>query len=214
MTVVELAAGYAGIGVILALVAVGRGRAGATDAALLIGLWPLYAPLLAGGDRAALDPREQALIDGLRRAAATPLAGALPDEAGARALFRRVREGRARLADLDLVLARPDLGPRAAAERLVALERDGAHPAAVATARRRVETVARLRDLRARMAGDLDQVDEVVTQLLAQLELARFAGAADDAAAELAADLSARIDSLDEVLRAWNEPAGSRVTPP
>mgnify|MGYP000907641797 CR=1 FL=1 len=199
MNVVDVAVVYAGVGAMIALVALARRRANAVDALLLLGLWPLYAPVLAGG-AAASDPREQALVEALRRAEGTPLAVALPDEAGARALTRRVRDGRARLAELDGVLARPDLREDAALARVAALERGGAHPGAIATAQRRVHTIRRLRALRERFAGELEQVDEVVTQLTAQLELVRFAGTADDTAAELAADLCARVESLDELL--------------
>ncbi|MBZ0233799.1 MAG: hypothetical protein K8M05_15835, partial [Deltaproteobacteria bacterium] len=49
MTVVDLAIGYAGVGAVIALVAIARGRASAVDALLLLALWPLYAPVVAGG---------------------------------------------------------------------------------------------------------------------------------------------------------------------
>lgn len=218
MTVVDLTVGYAVVGAALALLALAAGRATTVDAVLLLGLWPLYGPVLAGGSgRAAppVDAREEALVLALRQATGTPLAAALPDEARARALARRMRDGRDRLADLDRVLARPDLDEAAARARAAALETGGAHPGAVATAQRRVHTIRRLRDLRARFATDLEQVDEVVTQLTVQLELVRFADAADATAAELAADLCARIDGLDEVAHAFGNSAGAaRVAGP
>ncbi len=210
MTVVDLAVAYAGVGAVLALVAIVRWKASTVDALAVLAVWPLYAPVIAAGSGDD-DPREQALLDALRRASGTPLAGALPDEAGARALVRRVRDGRARLAELDAVLARADLDEAAALARVAALERGGAHPGAVATAQRRVQTIRRLRGLRDRFAGEIEQVDEVVTQLTAQLELVRFAGTADDTAAELAADLAARVESLEELL--GNDLAGTRVPP-
>lgn len=202
MTVVDLAVAYAGIGAMIALVAIGKRKAGSVDALLLLGLWPLYAPVLAAGAASEpTDPREKALVEALRRASGTPLAAALPDEAGARALVRRMHDGRARLAELDRVLTRPDLAEATAVARVAALEQSGAHPSAIATAQRRVHTIRRLRALREQFAGEIEQVDEVVTQLTAQLELVRFAGTADDtAAAELAADLCARVESLDELL--------------
>lgn len=210
MTVVDLAVAYAGVGAVLALVAIVRWKATAVDALAVLAVWPLYAPVIAAGSDDD-DPRAQALVDALRRAAGTPLAGALPDEAGARALVRRVRDGRARLAELDAVLARADLDEAAALARVAALERGGAHPGAIATAQRRVQTIRRMRALRDRFAGEIEQVDEVVTQLTAQLELVRFAGTADDTAAELAADLAARVESLDELF--GNDLSGARVPP-
>jgi hypothetical protein len=193
VTVVDLLVAYAGVGALIALVAIARKRATTIDALCLLALWPLYAPVLVAGGGESADPREQALVDALRRAAGMPLAGALPDEAGARALVRRLRDGRVRLAELDRVLARADFDETNAPER-------------------RVHTIRRLRALRDRFAAELAQVDEVVTQLTAQLELVRFAGTADDTAAELAADLCARVDGLDELL--GNELAGSRVSVP
>ena len=212
MTVVDLAVAYAGIGAVLALVAIARKRASTLDALLLLGLWPLYAPVLAGGGGTETDPRERALVDALRRAAGTPLATALPDEAGARALARRVRDGRARLLELDRVLARPDLDESAALARVEALGRASAHPGAVATAQRRVHTIRRLRAVRDRFAGELEQVDEVVTQLTAQIELVRFAGTADETTAELVSDLCLRVEGLDEIL--GNDLAAERVPSP
>jgi hypothetical protein len=205
VTVVELALAYAAVGAVLALVAAATRRASALDALLLVGLWPLYGPVLVGGVAArpgtptgAPDEREEALVVALRKAAGTPLAGTLPDEAHARALAARMRDGRARLAELDRVLARPDLDEAAARARARILETDGAHPGAVATALRRVHTIRRLRDLRRRFAADLEEVDEVVTQLTVQLELVSFAGGLDTAA-ELAADLCARVEALDDI---------------
>jgi hypothetical protein len=205
VTIVELAFAYAAVGAVIALVAAASRRATALDAVLLVGLWPLYGPVLAGGvARAApassgvTDEREEALVIALRKAAGTPLAATLPDEAHARALAARMRDGRARLAELDRVLARPDLDEAAARARAQALEADGAFPGAVATALRRVHTIRRLRELRRRFAADLEQVDEVVTQLTVQLELVSFAGGLDTAA-ELAADLCARVEALDDI---------------
>jgi hypothetical protein len=192
VNVVDVAVGYAGVGALMALVA--------------------NAPVLAGGGNdVPRDPRERALLEALRRANGTPLAGTLLDEEAARALVRRVRDGRVRLAELDRVLARPDLDEAAAVARVTTLERGGAHPGQIATAQRRVQTIRRMRSLRERFATEIEQVDEVVTQLTAQLELVRFAGTADDTAAELAADLCARVEALDDLR--GNDLAGDRVPP-
>jgi hypothetical protein len=205
VTVVDLAVAYAGIGAFIALVAIAKRKASSIDALLLLGIWPLYAPVLAAGGES--DPRERALVDALRRATGTP--AGLPDEERARALVRRVRDGRARLAELDRVLARADLNAAAAMERVKALEEGGAHPGAIATAQRRVQTIRRMQALRERFAGEIEQVDEVIMQLTAQLELVRFAGTADESAADLAADLCSRVEALDELF--GNELAQGRV---
>jgi hypothetical protein len=210
VTVVDLAVAYAGIGAVIALLAIARRRASPIDALLLLGLWPLYAPVLVAGEDN--DPRERALVDALRRAAGAPLVAGLLDEQRARALVRRVRDGRTRLAELDRVLARADLDEAAALARVKALEQRRGHAGAIATAQRRVLTIRKMRALRERFADEIEEVDEVVTQLTAQLELVRFAGTADQSAAELAADLGARVEALEELL--GNDPVDRRVVGP
>ncbi|MBL8622442.1 MAG: hypothetical protein JNK64_14100 [Myxococcales bacterium] len=212
MTVVGLALGYVGVGAFLALMALVARRAAPVDALLLLGLWPLYGPVLVGGGRVDAAPSERALLAALRGAGDVPVAGALLDADGARELARRLRVGRARLRDLEQVLARPALDLAIAQARVEALARGGARDGAVAAARRRVEAIGQLRALRDRCAADLEQVDEVIAQLTTQLEVARFAGAADATIAELASDLCARVDGLEA--RLGNGLADPRVASP
>jgi hypothetical protein len=208
VTVVGLALAYAGVGALVALVALAARRASALDAVLLLGLWPLYGPVLAGGaaGRAAPDgadaPDEPALMAVLRRADAMPrggaLVGGLAAPARAQALARRLRAGRARMRDLAVALAQPALALGAPARGdAPAWQRDA---------------ILHLRARRARGAAALAEIDQIVIQLATALEVARLAGPADDAIAELAAELAARIEQLDAL--AGNEPGGADVASP
>lgn len=191
--------GYAAIGIVLALGAVitlGARRPGATDLVLLVTLWPLAAPLLLCGR--THDPDASELVTALARASASPLASVLPDAETARVLQSRLREARARLADLDLVLARPDFDPAAAERRAVELLERGASGAA-ATAQLRVRTLGQLRALRERYRIELDEVRELIAQLVTQAELVRLQPSIAQASGELVRELVARVEGLGDL---------------
>ncbi len=188
MTVGALALAYVGVGALLALVAVVTRRASALDAALLLGLWPLYAPVLAGGEAgpaAATAPDEPALLAVLRRAAALPRVGALVGgiaaPARAWALGAQLQAGRARQRELEVALAQPALAP----------------PAGAAAPAWRRAAIHDLRARRDRGAAALAVIDRIVGELATAVEVARLAGPADDAIAELAAALAAHIAELE-----------------
>lgn len=197
-TIVYLALGVVGAGAVLAL---GRGLA---HAAVALVLWPLAVPF-ALVDDAPAGGREAAFVAALRRAAATPLGGVLPDEAAARALAARLGHAARRVAEIDAVLARPEMAEPAARARLAELERRGATGAAtagaIAAAASRLDNLCRLRRLRDRCAAELEEVGELIDQLTAQAELVRLAGAADPAGADLVRELVARVEGLDQLLR-------------
>ncbi|MBA3393632.1 MAG: hypothetical protein H0T89_13365, partial [Deltaproteobacteria bacterium] len=95
-----LALGYVGIGLAIAVgIAVTRGVPAVSDALLLVGLWPLWAPLVIA-QRAGDGDQERVLLGALARAKTSPLAQILPDAETARVLAGRVREATQRLADL------------------------------------------------------------------------------------------------------------------
>ena len=194
MTVIHFAALYAAIGAAIAFAA--RHRSSLLDAALLVGLWPMYGPLVA----LAADTRERELLAALRRAAATPLGAILPDQASARALARRLRDASARLRAIDGVLARPDFDLGAARAQVVELTARAATACAIGTAELRVQTIERVHTLRQRFAGDLDEVDQLIAQLVAQAELVRFAGV--EGSTDLVRELVARVEGLDQLMAA------------
>ncbi|MEO7731568.1 MAG: hypothetical protein ABIY55_11390 [Kofleriaceae bacterium] len=192
-----LGVAYIAIGALVALaVAAIKRRLTLGDALLIVGLWPLYAPLsfARDGDRG----REDELLAALARAQASPLASILPDAETARILGSRLREATARLAELDEVLARPDFDPRAVEQRAAELAARGA-TAAAATAGLRVQTLGQLRSLRERYHRELDEVGELIAQLVTQAELVRLQPAIAEASGELVRELVARVEGLGEL---------------
>ena len=197
MSLVSLGIGYLAVGAAIALVvAAVKRRLSAADAVLLVGLWPMYAPLAIA--RPDGDARETELLAALARAKASPLAGVLPDAESARILGARLREAGARLAELDEVLARPDFDPAAAERRAAELSARGA-TAAAATAELRVKTLGQLRALRERYRSELDEVGELIAQLVTQAELVRLQPAIAQSSGELVRELVARVEGLGDL---------------
>lgn len=206
MTIGALGLGYLAIGAAIAIAAaLARRMSSAADAILLVGMWPLWAPLAfarpAAAAGASEDPRERELIGALARAQDSPLAAVLPDEVNARVLAARLREAGLRLAELDAVLARPDFDPAAAEQRAAELAARGA-TAAAATAQLRVRTLGQLRALRERYRSELDEVHELIAQLVAQAELVRLQPSIAPASGELVRELVAQIERLDDLFAA------------
>jgi hypothetical protein len=198
MSLGSLGIGYIAIGAAIALViAAVKRRPSVGDALLIIGLWPLYAPL-SFAHRTGDHGRETELATALARAKASPLAGVLPDPESARVLCGRLREAGNRLADLDEVLTRPGFDPKAATRRAEELLARGA-TAAAATAQLRVRTLGQLRALRERYRSELDEVGELIAQLVTQAELVRLQPAIAHASSELVRELVARVEGLSEL---------------
>jgi hypothetical protein len=197
VSLVNLGLGYLAVGAALALaIAVARRRLSPADAVLVVGLWPMYAPLALA--RATEPRREAELLAALARAKASPLAGVLPDAESARILGGRLREAGARLGELDALLARPDFDPAAAERRAAELAARGA-TAAAATAQLRVRTLGQLRALRERYRSELDEVGELIAQLVTQAELVRLQPAIAHSSGELVRELVARVEGLGDL---------------
>jgi hypothetical protein len=197
MTLGNIGIGYVAVGAAIALVATAIGRCRSTgDALMLLGMWPLWAPLTLA--RADTDHREQELLGALARAQASPLASVLPDAESARVLATQLREASVRLVDLDAVLARPDFDPVAAEARATELTARGAM-AAAATTRLRVRTLGQLRTLRERYRRELDEVHELIAQLVTQAELVRLQPAIAHTSGELVRELVTRVEGLGDL---------------
>ena len=197
MSLVNLGIGYLAVGAALALaIAVARRRLSPADAVLVVGLWPMYAPLALA--RATEPRREAELLAALARAKASPLAGVLPDAESVRILGGRLREAGARLGELDALLARPDFDPATAERRVAELAARGA-TAAAATAQLRVRTLGQLRALRERYRSELDEVGELIAQLVTQAELVRLQPAIAHSSGELVRELVARVEGLGDL---------------
>jgi len=184
------------------------------DAVLLGLLWPLYGPflLMREGEAPVQEgpaATEVAFLAALRRARLTPLGAVLPDEATARALAQRLRVAAAKVAEIDALLAQPVFDEDDVRRRLDELGARGASEWAVTTTRMRLQNILRLRALRHRFAGELDEVGELLVQLTTQAEVLRLAGPAAGAqageggpgdVADLVQELVSRVEGLDEML--------------
>lgn len=206
--------GYVAIGIAIAIaVGIVRGVPSVGDALLLVGMWPLWAPLAF--TRADVDEREQELLSALARARTSPLGSMLPDADTARVLAERLREASLRLVDLDAVLARTDFDPAAVEQRVVDLAARGAYGAA-ATAELRVKTIGQLRALRERYRSELDEVHELIAQLVAQAELVRLQPSIAHSSGELVQELVTRVEGLGDLFayQATIESTEEYVPPP
>ena len=199
MSIAVLGLIYVSIGIAIAGgAALVRRPISAGDAAFLVALWPIAAPLVLGGQRGEDDPVTAELVSALARAQASPLAAVLPDTETARVLASRLREAAAHLADLDAVLARPDFDEASAEKRAVELAARGATGAA-ATAQLRVRTLGQLRALRVRYRAELDEVRELIAQLVTQAELVRLQPAIAQTSGELVRELVTRVEGLGDL---------------
>lgn len=176
---------------------------GVVDALLLAGFWPIYGPFLLArlhGDDDDPKGSEVAFVAALRRARGTPLAALLPDERTVRALGRRLRVAAGKVKEIDEILAQPEFQERDAIARQRELEKRGASEYATSTASIRIQNIRRLRGLRNRFARELDEVEELLSQLRTQAEVVRLAGAPDAGMRDLIQELVSRVEGLDRML--------------
>lgn len=177
---------YAALGVGLCVVLVVRGRRDPLDLFLVVLCWPVYAPFV-WSPTASAERRP------------SPIAALLPDDGTMQALARKLATAAARVAQMDEVLARPDLELGALALRITGLRAAGHESAAHAADRTRL-TVERLVVLRGRARGELAEAEERLRQLDAQARIVRVVGPGTVDLRALAAEVDARVDRLDAAL--------------
>jgi hypothetical protein len=184
MAIELIAIGYAGVGVALAAALAAARKLALRDCAFVVALWPLYAPIVAFATPhdAPPDPVVAAL-------------SGVADHAAALDLAERIAAARAKLAELDAVLARPDFDSAAVERRAGELAASGQAAAATA-AQHRARTLTRLEALRARYRSELAEVGELIAQLAAQAELVRLDPGAPTSSSELVIELVARVEAL------------------
>jgi hypothetical protein len=142
------------------------------------------------------------LLTALARVQGSPLAPLLPDPESVRCLAAKLTEASTRIEELDEVLARPSFDLPAALARSDELghEASAASAEARASAAIRVQNIERLRDLRARFVAEVDEIEELLSQLVIQVEVVRFVGAAEDGSRDLLRELLARVEGLGQML--------------
>jgi hypothetical protein len=208
---------YGMIGVACAVVArnaAARSRSWG-DAAFALALWPLWLPLWLGAHEpaaalpapAAATPAEAhpataSLLTALARVQGSPLAPLLPDQTAVRGLAAKLADVSMRIEELDDVLSRPTFDLDAALARRDEMAREPTTTAAgaLASAALRVQNIERLRELRARFVGEVDEINELLSQLVIQVEVVRFAGSADDGTRDLLRELLVRVEGLGQML--------------
>lgn len=201
MTGAHLLALYLAVGAAAAIVVArrGEGRPAARLASACVAwlLWPLWAPI-------ALAPAEPprpahgvarlhaALDEVIAAAAGSPLAALLSADA-ARRIRTEIDRAASRIVELDATLDRPGFDPMAAEARVAELERAGASPRAIATARLHRDGAARLTRVRDRDRRALEELGDALEALRSQIVLARVAGPGGD---DIVSDLWARVEGL------------------
>jgi hypothetical protein len=201
---------YALVGVACAAVArAGGGRPSAGELAFALVLWPLWLPLSLGARAAAAapapgtaHPATTSLVAALARVEGSPLAPLLPDQDAVRRLSAKLAEVSTRIEDLDDVLARPAFDLPAARARHAELtgEPGAVSAETLASAALRVQNIERLRDLRARFVAEVEDINELLSQLVIQVEVVRFVGATEDGTRDLLRELLARVEGLGQML--------------
>ena len=209
---------YAGVGVVCGAVAwqAAAGVAGRwRDVGFALVLWPFWLPLWLGARRPAggvlsgsspagagpgAHPATGSLLAALARVQGSPLAPLLPDPGAVRSLAAKLADVSTRIEELDDVLARPTFDLPAALARRDELRREGASAEALTSAALRVQNIERLRDLRARFVAEVEEINELLSQLVIQVEVVRFAGTSGDDTRDLLRELLARVEGLGQML--------------
>jgi len=219
MSVRELFVLYAVVGFACAIAVLKRAptRTAATffSALMTIPLWPLWAPfaLVPNGENrrpraesprspqreAAVARVERALADAVAAVEGTPMSGVFTHEIASR-VSAEVSHVADRLGDLDALVARSEFDREASAKRLADLERSGAEPRAIATARLQLESLERLAQMRAADARALEELADLLEALRTQLVLARYAGSSADGASAIVSEVWARLEGLGAAL--------------
>lgn len=209
---------YVGVGIVCAVAArqhtSGRGRQDWGELVFAFAVWPLWLPLWLGArPAAAIDasspkplqdahPATSSLLTALARVQGSPLAPLLPDAESVRRLASKLTAASTQIEELDEVLARPTFDLPAALARRDELANEGsaASAEALTSAAIRVQNIERLRDLRARFLAEVEEIDELLSQLVIQVEVVRFVGAAEDGSRDLLRELLARVEGLGQML--------------
>lgn len=212
MSLFELAGLYVGAGLFLAFVIDRKSTptsasARATSAALVVVLWPLWAPIALGVDTApapapstsmAVLRLQHALHDAVASAAGTPFATLLSTEAAARVVHEAARADE-RATEIQRLL---DRGPtlKAARARVQALREEGASERGLATAELQAQNLERLEAARTADLRALTELAELADALRGQLLLLRHAGSTETGADAMVSELWARALGLSAAL--------------
>ncbi len=173
------------------------------DAAILVAFWPLYGPFLLFSmhtQNRKRDDGEAPFLIALRQARKTALGDILPDETTATALANRLRTASDKTKEIDELLQRSEFSEQSTRLRIDALQQRGASQYAIKTATIRLQNIRRLRAIRDRFARELEEVQELLSQLTTQVEVVRLAKTSDESMGDLVRELVFRVEGLDEMI--------------
>lgn len=204
MSPLELLALYLVVGAAAALVVLRRATGPRSlrlaSAVAAWALWPLWAPIALGVDRAPRAPRDPALDrlhaildETLAAAGGTPFE-ALLGRGAAERIRREIERAAARVAELDVALARPGFDPASAGARLAELEARGAPARAARLHHDSVQRLAQLRDADRRT---LEEMGDALEALRSQILFARVAA---PGSSDIVSELWARVEGLGAAL--------------
>ena len=206
--------------VVAAATALGEAHPGAGRIAFLFTVgalfWPLFAPSLLGGGRAAAAASgASARGDDRIRAAETDMLAALakvkggvageamaPEAAKVRDLASGLRAMAARVVEIEEALRAPGLDPAAIDAQLADVAaRGGAESDPRAQSlRARLRNVERLRALRGRTSDDLERALFKMEEITSQMLLLKFAGRPEAEVAELIDGIAGSVEGVTEAL--------------
>jgi hypothetical protein len=213
MRLTELAVLYGVVGLAcaigLSLRAPTGAKPGVVDALLCLLAWPLYVPVWMAGRtgapvdegvgemRGAIGREYGALVDALRAVRDPLVASLLPAREQLDRLFSHLRGLDGRVGQLDEVLAGESFDAASAGRALGEAERRGQ---GVEQARLALESIERLRRLRARAAGERDELLALCQRLRMQVTVLRFAGADAGEVRGLMAEIQGRVEGAGAAL--------------
>lgn len=215
MRLTELALLYGVVGLAcvvgLSLRAPAGAKPGIIDALLCLIAWPLYVPVWVAGRagapveegegvgemRGAIGREYGALVDAVRAVHDPLVASLLPAREQLDRLFSHLRGLDGRVGQLDEVLAGESFDAASAGRALGEAERRGR---GVEQAHLALESIERLHRLRARAAGERDELLALCQRLRMQVTVLRFAGADAGEVRGLMAEIQGRVEGAGAAL--------------
>lgn len=180
----------------------------ATTAALALLAWPLWAPValsrepIVRGVGASAERRIHLALDEASAAVkGSPLATLLPESqvASLRAIVERAA---VRIAELEAMVARPELDAEAAERRLASLVQSAAAPRTLASARVHLDNARKLAALLEHERRSLEDLADLADALRTQLVLARYAGSSLEGVGDTVTEVWARVQGLEAAMSA------------
>jgi hypothetical protein len=220
MRLVDLAFLYGAAGLVCGVTLYRRAerhdRAALVNALTAIPLWPLWAPIVWSEPRRssrsgspdashALASVRTALDEAVISVRGSPLEQLLNRDL-ADAIWKEIERVAARETEVRSLLSQDEFDRDAASLRLAALEREGASPRALGSARLHLDNVDRLATMARSDARTLSELGALVIALRTELVVARLSGSSSGAVDDIVNDLWAQIQGLSQANQSVSAP--------